>query len=168
MTHESIPSKSETTLKAFGIGDQVSVTRTDGTVEGDWKIADIQYTEGSAEIAYFVVRKPADGGGYLEKKVTTEQLQAWNNSHDNTRPYGGAELLRDSLNSSLGMMASKLDSGRPSEEFDPEEANLRRSIADAIEEKRRAQQIGDGEASMYWGQIAGQYTLELNEYRAKK
>lgn len=49
--------------------------------------------------------------------------------------------------------------------FDAEKANLQRAIADAMAAKRQAQKDGDGQNSIYWGQIAGQYQRELNSLK---
>lgn len=50
-------------------------------------------------------------------------------------------------------------------DFDPEVANLQRAIRDAESEKRRAQQEGRGDDSIYWGQVAGRYSRELADKR---
>lgn len=51
------------------------------------------------------------------------------------------------------------------EHFNPEVANLEKSIKEAENEKRRAQKEGRGEDSIYWGQVAGQYAKELRDKR---
>lgn len=83
-----------------------------------------------------------------------------------------AEKLSDSHQEMLaeklaGVALRNSEIEEPKEEFDAEAANLERAIREAEAEKRRAQQEGRGEDSTYWGQVAGRYTLELNQRRKK-
>lgn len=55
----------------------------------------------------------------------------------------------------------------PIEEPSVDELLLERGIREAQAEKRRAQQEGRGDDSIYWGQVAGQYSKELRQLRTK-
>ena len=54
----------------------------------------------------------------------------------------------------------------PVEEFNVDEALLRRGYRDAMEEKARAQREGRGDDSIYWGQQAGQYARSLRDNKS--
>lgn len=84
-----------------------------------------------------------------------------------------AEALSDGHQAALAeklagtaLRGTEVDVTTDKQPFNPEVANLERSIREAHAEKHRAQQEGRGEDSIYWGQVAGQYSRELNQKRS--
>ena len=124
----------------------VLVERSDGTIS-----TGIVGTLGQERSAVLLAgSNDKTNGDTLMKMIKTEKLS------DPHQEMLAERLAGVALKSSGIDETKKVDSN-----FDPEVANLQRAVRDAEAEKRRAQQEGRGADSIYWGQVAGQYTREL-------
>ena len=144
---------------ADGSSASVLVKRTDGSISTG------QYAEtGQGELGVylgdFANTKSNDLDQLDYKPVNVEQLS------DQRQEKLAAELAGVALRGA-NVEVDTVIKPKPAEivetPFSAEKANLERAVRDALAEKRRAQQEGNGENSTYWGQVAGQYQKELSK-----
>lgn len=127
----------------------ILVERSDGTIS-----TGLVGSQGERSAVLLAGSNDKVNGDTLMKMVKTEKLS---DAHQ--------EMLAEKL-AGVALRGSGVAEVEPvAATFDPEVANLQRAIRDALAEKKRAQQEGRGDDSIYYGQIAGQYTLELNAKR---
>lgn len=136
---------------ANGHAATVLVERTNGDITA----AQIEGMEPGSTNAFFGDISQGAKNGLSYKPVGNEKLT------DQYQEHLAQQLAGQALRGSV----VALEAPASKESFDPEVANLERSIREAEAEKRRAQQEGRGQDSIYWGQVAGQYAKQLSNKR---
>jgi len=148
----------------FKVGQEVTVRRTNGEIEADWKVNKIIKNIGNEDFVQVV--KIVGSHEIMTKKLPTQVLVEMQNLSSG-EPQNDISEIDSNPNSELN---TGVETDKPiiNEEEEIKDlvsemdlVNLR-LYAEYLEDKKQAQNEGDGLASIEFGQKAGQYYRQLS------
>lgn len=174
-TVSSQPELENKDLNSFEIGQSVVVKRSSGYVENGWNVNEIKQHDGKDWIQ--VVKPDENSNEFLGKWLTSEELQEMQNLQKQEVRHIPIKESENTTNdivehespiSVIEQDDSKLPEGDNTlDNLSESDLTNLRLYAEYLEDKKQAQQNGDGYASIEYGQRAGQSYRALSSKAQK-